>query len=99
MNNLAPKAFFVPEVSTTPGLFPLRAIVTDAGQENFTYAWTARTLGSPTIAQTSSTDLLVLERALYTGTIVVELTVSDEDHGISNYRSTLLFGTTDSDAY
>ncbi len=94
--NLVPTATFVPDVVIDPMLIPLRANASDAGADPLAYNWVASVNGLA--IQTGTGPAFVLDRTLYaSATIVVTLTVSDDDLGVASYVSAFKFGTVVSD--
>ncbi|MFN9987245.1 MAG: hypothetical protein ACK52S_16985, partial [Pirellula sp.] len=113
VNNVAPVAMFVPDEVAAGGIGPnpdaqllhkFIARVNDPGTDTFDYRWRTWFSDAPgTIIQseTNSGNQFTVNRALYSssGTIVIELTVTDDDLGVSlPYVSTLLvLGDTSND--
>ncbi len=89
--NVAPVASFVPEVVTTPGLIPLKAIARDPGTETLSYAWSA-TDGSVTVNGTGILFNVPLA-SFGAGPVLVNLAVSDDDGGVGSYSAALKTGS------
>ena len=91
VRNVSPLASFVPEVVTTAGLIPLRAIATDIGADPLTYSWNA---SNGVVTQSGAGVNFSVDLSLFGGSpIVVTLTVVDDDLGVATYRSALKLGT------
>ncbi|MFM8327371.1 MAG: hypothetical protein ACKN9U_21135, partial [Pirellulaceae bacterium] len=69
------------------------ALVTDPGEEIFTYLWQARVIGTNIVVQSGAAETFTIIPSLYSGTIEVTLTVDDGDLGIDTYVSILLLGS------
>ncbi len=97
VNNVVPTASYLPGVvdSATPQLIPLRGSSFDPGiDDTLTYSWEAAVAGATIQTQSGASANFVLDRTGYlTSTIVVRLTVSDDDGGSSVFQSALKIGT------
>lgn len=92
VNNVAPIVSYVPETTVDINFIPLKAVVTDPGEEVFTYQWIAKLAGTSTAIQTGNASTFTVNRSLFDRTIQVDLQVDDDDTGTDLYQSVLVFG-------
>ena len=102
LNNVAPRASYLPSVVDNQNFIPLAATAFDPGAESLTYAWKVFIVGAGAIVgatpiqnQTSTSLDFILDRTGYLfSTLVVDLVFSDDDLGASvPYRTAFKIGT------